>query len=126
MNQNMRLLITLLFLPFYTYAQKTIQGIVLDVATKKPLEFVDVYTKDDHTLTNADGRFELEVALDSIHFNLIGYEKFSKMVERNTTVLDTVLMSSKFYELDEVVITNAGLSLKDFIRVGKNYPFEPY
>ncbi len=122
----MHLFIILLLFPLCLYPQKMVQGVVLDKDTKKPLEFVDVYTKDDHTLTNADGRFELEVTGDSIHFNLIGYEKFSKIVERNTTILDTVLMRSKFYELDEVVITNTALSLKDFIRIGKNYPFEPY
>lgn len=122
----MRLFITLLFLPFYICAQKTIQGIVLDVATKKPLEFVDVYTEGNHTLTNSDGWFEIEVTTDSIHFNLIGYEKFSKSMERNHTTVDTLLMRSQFYELGEVVVTNKGFSLGDFLRIGNNYPFEPY
>ncbi|UII76431.1 carboxypeptidase-like regulatory domain-containing protein [Flagellimonas sp. HMM57] len=122
----MRLFITLLFLSFYICAQNTIQGVVLDVATKKPLEFVDAYTEGNHTLTNSNGWFELEVATDSIHFNLIGYEKFSKSVEKNHTTVDTLFMRSQFYELNEVVVTNKGFSLGDFISIGKNYPFEPY
>ncbi len=122
----MRLFVILLLLPVGLYAQRTINGVVLDSETKKPLEFVDVYTKDSYTLTNADGKFELEVERGSIHFNLIGYEKTTRDIESNSTVLDMVYMKSKFYELDEVLITNTSLSLKDFIRVGKNYPFEPY
>lgn len=122
----MKTIFTLLFLPCVLFAQKNMRGIVLDQVTRKPLEFVDVYSANEYTSSNAEGKFEIGISGDTINFGLIGYERLSRALDDFGPTVDTIYMKSKFLELNEVVVTNEVISLGDFIRIGKNYPFEPF
>ncbi|VAW10500.1 hypothetical protein MNBD_BACTEROID03-1723, partial [hydrothermal vent metagenome] len=122
----MKLLAYLFLAPLCFFAQSPVIGIVVDKETKKPLELVDVVAEDTYTSTNVEGKFEIDTSGRTISFNLIGYEEFSKDFELLSRPLDTVFLESKFLELDEVIVTNKEFSLADFIRIGVNYPFEPF
>lgn len=57
------------------YGQQSHSGIVVTTDGMEPLEFVSVFNSKDHTMTNADGRFQFSSQLDSVFFYSPGYEK---------------------------------------------------
>lgn len=120
---------TLLYIyivPFFTMAQTVFKGIVLDESTKEPIEFVDVISNRNYTISNNDGQFEIEIDSNRIDFQMLGYEKISKKANHLKLSGDTILLKSKFVELDEVVVTNKTFPLGDYIKIGGNYPFESF
>ena len=99
-------------------------GLVLDQTSKKPIEFVAVYTNDDHTLTNSEGKYFVNTFADSISFSLIGYEKIQLSTAQ---IPDTVYLKSKTFELEGVTVSNLKTlwqKMKDSLF--QNYRFEPY
>lgn len=120
---------TLLYIyivPLFTMAQTVFKGIVLDESTKEPIEFVDVISNRNYTISNNDGQFEIEIDSNRIDFQMLGYEKISKKADNLKLSGDTILLKSKFVELDEVVVTNKTFPLGDYIKIGGNYPFESF
>ena len=107
------------------YAQKSFTGIILDKDTNLPLEFVDVYNEFDYTSSNADGKFAFYTEGTNVNFNLLGYKNLSKYIEDINS--DTIYLKSKFYELDEVVVSNNNEPILNvFKKIESNYPFNPY
>lgn len=105
-------------------AQNQKLGTVLDSESKKPIEFVDIYNRNDNTITNENGKYFFLSSNDSISFRKLGYK------EINTTfnqLADTLFLTAKPFELAEVVLSNE-VSLFDQVRksVPKNYPTESF
>ena len=106
------------------YGQKSHSGIVVTANGMEPLEFVSIFNRKDHTVTNEDGRFKFSSQLDSVFFYSPEYEKL------NTTfgkLNDTVYLQKNIVNLDEVVVTNAKTILqriKDSIY--SNYLLTPH
>jgi hypothetical protein len=104
-------------------SQNRLNGIVLNYQTKEPIEYVDIYNKNNFTSTNSDGRFLFNSENDSIKIRLIGYESIFTNFKK---INDTIFLKSKFEELDEIIISNKNPIIKIYNSVVKNYPSEPY
>lgn len=85
------------------YSQNELSGIVVDNADKSPLEFVGVYNQADHTMTNADGRFQFSSTSDSIIIYRPGYDKIASTSNKTN---DTIYLNKSVLELNEVTVTN--------------------
>ena len=86
---------------FAQQQQKT--GLIYDRETGAPVEFADVYDAFDLTYSNADGRYLLVAASDSVTFKKIGYESQTLAI---SSIPDTVYLNPRLFELEEVVLTN--------------------
>jgi hypothetical protein len=102
MTKNLFLLF--IFSVFGCYGQQSYSGIVVAADDMEPLEFVSVFNSKDHTITNADGRFQFSSQLDSVFFYSPGYEKLKTTY---SALKDTMYLQKNTVNLDEVVVTNA-------------------
>ena len=99
----------LLLVPILSFAQsKVITGIVKDIDTKKAIQWVSISIEgtNQKTLTNEEGEFKIAVPDENsiLNFYHISYSEKNFKVGNNENV--EVLMTSKEYQLDEVVIGN--------------------
>lgn len=118
-------ILLIIFLPISLTAQYKVSGVVLDQASSKPLEFVDIYNEEANTSSNENGRFEFSTKDSIINFNLLGYEK--KTFSISQIKRDTIFLKKKFFELDEVIISDLDEPIKAvFKQIVSNYPLEPY
>lgn len=106
-----------------SFSQNRLNGIVLNFETKEPIEYVDIYNKNDFTSTNSEGRFLFKSKNDSIKIRLIGYESIFTTFKK---INDTIFLKSKFEELNEIIISNKNPIIKVYNSVSKNYPSELY
>lgn len=106
------------------FSQNRLNGIVLNYDTKKPIEYVDIYNKENFTSTNYEGRFSIASKNDSIKIRLIGYEPIFTTFKKIKN--DTIFLKSKFEELDEITLSNSNFFNKIRENITENYPFEPY
>lgn len=106
------------------FSQNRLNGIVLNYDTKEPIEYVDIYNKENFTSTNNEGRFSFDSKNDSIKIRLIGYEPIFTTFKKIKN--DTIFLKSKFEELDEITLSNSNFFNKIRENITKNYPFEPY
>lgn len=113
------------FIPFIATSQTQITGIILDKDNHHPLEFVDIFNEENSTSSNTDGRFEFITSDSLVTFNLLGYEKRTIPIRKLNT--DTIYLKNKFFELDEVIISDVEQPIKSvFKKILINYPLEPY
>ncbi|SMO72054.1 SusC/RagA family TonB-linked outer membrane protein [Solitalea koreensis] len=111
----MLVLFSLVFLAENSFAQAliTVKGAVLDKGQNAPLAGVSVTLVSDKrqgTITDANGKFELKVPLNSfLQFDFIGYKSLT--VEVKSEKLN-VTMSSDSKALDEVVVVGYGTQKK--------------
>jgi hypothetical protein len=106
------------------YSQNELSGIVVDISDNSPLEFVGVYNKTDHTMTNADGRFQFSSSSDTITIYRPGYDKIISTFNKTK---DTIYLNKSVLELNEVTVTNEKTlwqKVKDSI--DSNYPLYAY
>jgi hypothetical protein len=106
------------------FSQNRLNGIVLNYDTKKPIEYVDIYNKENFTSTNNEGKFSFDSKNDSIKIRLIGYEPIFTTFKKIKN--DTIFLKSKFEELDEITLSNSNFFNKIRENITENYPFEPY
>jgi len=119
------LILIFLLIPISLLAQQRVSGVILDKETSKPLEFVDIYNKETNTSSNVEGRFEFSTKDSVVNFNLLGYEK--KMFPVDQIKGDTIFLTNKFLELDEINISDLDHPIKAvFKQIVVNYPLEPY
>lgn len=119
-----RLFLFLICTATISYGQRSHAGIVVVANGAEPLEFVSVFNRTDHTMTNEDGRFQFSSELDSVFFYSPGYEKFKTTF---SSLRDTIYLQKNIVSLDEVVVTNAKTILqriKDSIH--GNYLLTPH
>ncbi|WP_299326396.1 hypothetical protein [uncultured Maribacter sp.] len=121
----MKLPFFLLFLfSIFSHSQNNTSALVVDSADNSPLEFVGVYNSKDHTMTNADGRFQFSSSLDSIIVYSVGYDKLTTTSQK---IKDTIYLNKSVLELNEVTVTNEKtLWQKVGDSVRSNYPTYPY
>jgi hypothetical protein len=79
-------------------------GVILDVDTKEPLEYVTVFCKEEGigTISNRNGSFTLllENAAHPVTFSLVGYNSNTMTLSSN----NEVLLQKAIIELDEVAV----------------------
>jgi hypothetical protein len=93
-----------IFLPFLTVAQ--IRGVVKDSLTGQPIPYVNIWVENENVATTSeeDGTFSIAVNKDkNLIFSALGYEKKTLKAAQ----VGQVLLFSKAFALDEVVISNS-------------------
>ncbi|MEY2630959.1 MAG: hypothetical protein RLZZ469_1856, partial [Bacteroidota bacterium] len=93
-----------IFLPFLTVAQ--IRGVVKDSLTGQPIAYVNIWVENENVATTSeeDGTFSIAVNKDkNLIFSALGYEKKTLKAAQ----VGQVLLFSKAFALDEVVISNS-------------------
>ena len=122
----MRLITCFLFFLVISFglAQNQKLGVILDADNRKPIEFVDIYNKSDHTSTNSDGAFFFISELDSVIAYKVGYEEVRTTFRQ---LPDTLYLKPSAFKLQEVVLTNTK-TLWDKVRdsIPKHYMFTPF
>lgn len=112
MGKFIYLIIPLIFLGGYSFAQKNVTGTVTDAADGSALPGVTVVVKGatSGTITDVKGVYSISVPAgkDTLVFSFIGMNKVEKAVGNQTTI--NVVMSSAVTELEELVVTALGIS----------------
>ncbi len=97
------LILTLCILFFKISAQEySISKIVLDHDMKEPLSYVDVYNSENYVTTNTEGRFEMLTTIDSLNFNLLGYQSLKGKLSEFKKASDTIYLKPQMAALEEV------------------------
>ncbi len=101
------ILLVVLLIPFFTFSQTKIQGIVLDSKSKQPLPFASVVTNTNYgTLTDVDGEFYIKAknTFKQITISYVGYQSVSVAINKNDKFIHVKLKAS-VEKLKEVFIT---------------------
>ncbi|PLX10561.1 MAG: hypothetical protein C0598_10155, partial [Marinilabiliales bacterium] len=114
MNIKIKLLIGLIILTTYSFAQVKISGRLIDAQTKHPLQNVNITlnNQSEGSISSNDGTFILSTEESNafINFTNIGYK--AKQIHlpniKKDISLGDVLLEAQPYSLDEITI-NAGL-----------------
>jgi hypothetical protein len=102
--QEKRVLWLLIFIGFSAFSQ--IKGVVKDSLSGQPIPYVNIWVENENTATTSeeDGTFSINVALEkNLIFSALGYQK--KTIKASQTA--KVLLNSKAFDLEEVVISNS-------------------
>lgn len=98
------LIIVLFLKTFWVSAQ--IKGIVKDSLSGKPISYVNIWVENENIATTSeeDGTFSINISANkNLIFSALGYEK--KTIKASQSA--QVLLSSKAFDLEEVVISNS-------------------
>jgi hypothetical protein len=113
---------------------RTFTGKVIDVATKKPIEFANVYLLGSSlgTVTNAEGEFVLKVPVTELSrkvgFSYLGYQNIVLQLADMKAKDNVIKLSTSAVSLDAVVIrTDDPLDLLNmaFRKIPENYKSDP-
>ena len=120
---------TFIFLAVLTiqqsFSQNQLRGIILDQETKVPIEYVDIYNKEDYTSSNEEGKFLFVSNNDSLKVSILGYNTISSTFQEQKS--DTIFLTKKIQNLDEIVINYDSNLFKSVLsNLEENYPLEPY
>ena len=104
--------IILIFIAFTneSVAQKTIRGIMIDSAYRKPLvgAKVENFTTKKGTTTNSKGEFEIEIGNDNyLSFSILGYKDKLMRIKNIADTKDylEIVLPVKVYQTKEVLIS---------------------
>lgn len=98
----------LFLIPFLTFSQTILQGVVVNDNTKLPLPFASITTNTNiRTLTDIDGRFSLKAtnSVNAITISYVGYASTKKSIKKDTKFISVALKTS-IENLNEVLITS--------------------
>jgi hypothetical protein len=107
-----------------SFSQNRLNGIIIDLKTKKPIEYVDIYNSTNFTSTNSEGEFLFVSEKDSLKIRLLGYKNIYSTFKQIRK--DTIFLESKFETLDEIIIGNSNSITNVYKELYNNYPFKPY
>ena len=103
------------------FAQNSVEGIIKDAETDKPIAYVNIgiVKKSKGTVSNNEGKFKFEIPSnlmnDTIRLSSIGYTSKSMLVKNFIAILkekSIIKLLPNIIELNEVVITNKKLKEK--------------
>lgn len=121
-----------------TFAQTELKGKVIDFINYTPIQDASVYILNTTvgTITNSDGKFELQVPAKSLNDTLvissIGYKNFKVLVSEYDSA-EEIFLTEDVASLDEVIIsseprptTGNDIVLKAISKLEKNMPDSSY
>ena len=108
MSNKYLIIVILCFIRLVVFPQTFLTKIVVDSKTKKPLEFVNIYSEDktNSQLSNKKGEFVIykESDIKTYVFNKTGYT--TKYIAKSTILtIDTIFLVEQPVQLNEVEIT---------------------
>ena len=105
MIMKLKLLVSFALCPLALYSQSKISGTVLDKETHEPIPFVVIYTNNQSSVTDEQGRYHLMVERsDSIYFKHLAYN-FYAVSSNDLLQNDTVNLIPHTVELTDVTIS---------------------
>ncbi|TXE09414.1 carboxypeptidase-like regulatory domain-containing protein [Gelidibacter salicanalis] len=132
------LTLALCFLCFSAIAQKELKNKISDFGTLMPIESASIYVQNTTigTVSNADGKFVLQVPLqfasDTLVISSIGYKSFKTTVSDFDNTQE-IYLEEDVASLDEIVLvaetrpkTGNDIVLKALEKLSVNMPEQPY
>ena len=107
-------------------AQHTISKYLADKDTKAPLRAATIHNVNDYTVTNDDGHFVFYSANDSVTIKMLGYETLKTTFKALSRTKDTLYLTPKPFQLDEVTLSNKNILQEAYNHATTNYPMEPF
>ena len=107
-------------------AQHTTSKYLLDKDTKAPLRAATIHNANDYTITNDDGHFVFYSANDSVTIKMLGYETLKTTFKALSRTKDTLYLTPKPFQLDEVTLSNKNILQEAYNHASTNYPMEPF
>lgn len=114
----------LMLLMGQAFAQNKIEGLVLDLQTKQPIEYADIYNTTGSTYSNEEGRFRFQSIEDSVHVAIMGYESLHTTFQKLAN--DTVYLKRQSEALDHVILSHTKSMTDVYKNIENNYPTEPF
>jgi len=107
-------------------AQHTTSKYLLDKDTKAPLRAATIHNANDYTVTNDDGHFVFYSTNDSVTIKMLGYETLKTTFKALSRTKDTLYLTPKPFQLDEVTLSNKNILQEAYNHATINYPMEPF
>ena len=107
-------------------AQHTTSKYLADKDTKAPLRAATIHNVNDYTVTNDDGHFVFYSANDSVTIKMLGYETLKTTFKALSRTKDTLYLTPKPFQLDEVTLSNKNIIQEAYNHASTNYPMEPF
>ena len=107
-------------------AQHTTSKYLADKDTKAPLRAATIHNANDYTVTNDDGHFVFYSANDSVTIKMLGYETLKTTFKALSRTKDTLYLTPKPFQLDEVTLSNKNIIQEAYNHASTNYPMEPF
>ena len=126
MERNIIAVIIYIALIPLSFSQNTISKYLVDKDTKAPLQSATIHNANDYTITNADGYFVFYSTNDSITIKMLGYETLKTTFKALSHTKDTLYLTPKPFQLDEVTLSNKNILQEAYNRASTNYPMEPF
>ena len=126
MKRNIIAVIIYIALIPLSFSQNTISKYLVDKDTKAPLQSATIHNANDYTITNADGYFVFYSANDSITIKMLGYETLKTTFKALSRTKDTLYLTPKPFQLDEVTLSNKNIIQEAYNRASTNYPMKPF
>ena len=126
MKKNIIAILTYITLIPLSFSQNTLSIYLVDKETKAPLKSATIHNANDYTVTNDDGHFVFYSANDSITIKMLGYETLKTTFKSLSRTKDTLYLTPKPFQLDEVTLSNKNIIQEAYNHATTNYPMEPF
>lgn len=126
MKKNIITVLTYITLIPLSFSQNTLSKYLADKETKAPLKSATIHNANDYTVTNDDGHFVFYSTNDSITIKMLGYETLKTTFKSLSRTKDTLYLTPKPFQLDEVTLSNKNIIQEAYNHASTNYPMEPF
>lgn len=126
MKKNIIAVLTYITLIPLSFSQNTLSKYLADKETKAPLKSATIHNANDYTVTNDDGHFVFYSTNDSITIKMLGYETLKTTFKALSRTKDTLYLTPKPFQLDEVTLSNKNILQEAYNHATINYPMEPF
>ncbi|WP_311327820.1 hypothetical protein [Capnocytophaga sputigena] len=126
MKKNIIAVLTYITLIPLSFSQNTLSKYLADKETKTPLKSATIHNANDYTVTNDDGHFVFYSTNDSITIKMLGYETLKTTFKALSRTKDTLYLTPKPFQLDEVTLSNKNILQEAYNHATSNYPMEPF
>ena len=126
MKKNIIAVLTYITLIPLSFSQNTLSKYLADKETKTPLKSATIHNANDYTVTNDDGHFVFYSTNDSITIKMLGYETLKTTFKALSRTKDTLYLTPKPFQLDEVTLSNKNIIQEAYNHATTNYPMEPF
>ena len=126
MKKNIIAVLTYITLIPLSFSQNTLSKYLADKETKAPLKSATIHNANDYTVTNDDGHFVFYSTNDSVTIKMLGYETLKTTFKALSRTKDTLYLTPKPFQLDEVTLSNKNILQEAYNHATTNYPMEPF
>ena len=126
MKKNIFTFFICVFIITLSFSQNNISKYLVDKDTKVPLRSATIHNASNYTITNDDGLFVFYSANDSITIKMLGYETLRTTFKALSRTKDTLYLTPKPFQLDEVTLSNKNIIQEAYNHASTNYPMESF